>query len=86
MGRHYSSRLPGSAFLQVPHHGSVHSWNSRLLGVTSTKVMPIISAGIRNGYGHPHPQVIDALENTNGGVRWFVSDERCTIAMHIETL
>ena len=86
MERHFGRRLPGSAFLQVPHHGSVHSWNTRLLGVTSPAVMPVISAGIRNGYRHPHPQVIDALENTNGGVRWFVSDERNTVAMHIETI
>jgi hypothetical protein len=86
MERHFGGRLGGLAFLQVPHHGSVHSWNARLLGVTSPAVMPIISAGISNVYRHPHPQVIDALENTNGGVRWFVSDERNTVAMHIETI
>jgi hypothetical protein len=86
MERHFSTRLAGSAFLQVPHHGSVHSWNDRLLAVTSRAVMPVISAGISNGYRHPHPQVIDALDNTNGGVRWFVSDERNTVAMHIESI
>jgi hypothetical protein len=86
MERHFGNRLPGSAFLQVPHHGSVHSWSTRLLTATSPEVMPVISAGISNGYRHPHPQVIDALDNTNGGVRWFVSDERNTVAMRIETI
>ena len=42
-----------------------------LLGVTSPAVMSIISSGISNGYRHPHPQVIDSLSNTNGGIRWF---------------
>lgn len=86
MERHFSARLAGSAFIQVPHHGSLPSWNNRLLAATSPGVMPVISAGISNGYSHPHPQVIDELNHTNGGVRWFVSDERNTVAMHIETI
>lgn len=86
MERHFGSRLPGSAFLQVPHHGSVHSWNSRLIAATSPEIIPVISAGRSNGYRHPHPQVIDALENTNGRMSWFLSDERNTLAMHVETI
>ena len=86
MVHHFSGQLSESAFLQVPHHGSLHSWNTRLLTATSPEIMPVICAGIRNGYSHPHPQVIDDLDNTNGGVRWFVSDERNTVAMHIETI
>ncbi|MGA2870062.1 MAG: hypothetical protein ABSF34_13000 [Verrucomicrobiota bacterium] len=86
MEKHFSGRLRESAILQVPHHGSLHSWNVKLLGVTSPAVMSIISSGISNGYRHPHPQVIDSLSNTNGGIRWFLSNERNAVAMHIQTI
>jgi hypothetical protein len=86
MERHFARRLREAAFLQVPHHGSMHSWNPRLLAVTNPDVMPVICAGRLNGYSHPHPQVRDSLNHTNGGVRWFVSDERNTVAMRIETI
>jgi len=86
MQRHFGGWLRESAFLYVPHHGSLHSWSSRLLAVTTPAIMPIISAGINNGYRHPHPQVIDSLENTNGGVRWFVSNEHSPVAMHVESI
>jgi hypothetical protein len=86
MEQHFGSRLSGSSFLLVPHHGSLHSWNIRLLTAMPPEVMPVVSAGMSNGYRHPHPQVIDALDHVNGGVRWFVSNERNTVSMHIETI
>ena len=86
MERHFGRWLRESAFLGAPHHGSLHSWNPKLLEVTRPDVIWVISAGIHNGYNHPHPQVTDSLDNTNGGVRWFVNDERNPIAMRIETI
>jgi hypothetical protein len=86
MDRHFGWRLRESAILQVPHHGSAHSWNSKLLDVTSRSILPVIIAGARNGYHHPDLEVIDSLDNWNGGVRWFRSDERSPVFMRIETL
>lgn len=86
MKRHFGKWLRESAFFGAPHHGSLHSWNPKLLEVTRPDVIWVISAGIRNGHHHPDPQVIDSLDNTNGGVRWFVNDERNPIAMRIETI
>jgi beta-lactamase superfamily II metal-dependent hydrolase len=86
MERHFGSKLRESAFIQVPHHGSLKSWNTQLLAVTDHGVMPVISAGSRNGYGHPHPQVVDSLTNWRGGVDWFVTDERNPISMRVDTI
>lgn len=83
---HFGNRMTDSAFLHVPHHGSLRSWNDRLLSITNREIMPIVCAGRHNGYGHPHPQVRDSLSNTNGGVRWFINNEHNTVAMHIETI
>jgi beta-lactamase superfamily II metal-dependent hydrolase len=47
--------------------------------------LSIISAGSRNIYGHPHGQVTDFIETTNGRNHWFQSDERKMVEMRIET-
>jgi hypothetical protein len=85
MRNHFGTLLEGSAFLHVPHHGSAHSWNDRLLAVTNPRIIPVICAGRQNTYRHPHPEVTDALDNTNGGVHWFFSDEHNPIAMRIQS-
>ena len=85
MRRHFGNLLTESAILHVPHHGSVPSWNDGLLLSTTPQVMSVICAGRYNSYRHPHPQVRNSLSHTNGGVRWFVSDERNAVAMRIET-
>lgn len=46
--------------LQIPHHGSRHSWNNEI----PLEVGPcyyIISAGLRNRFRHPDPQVIQNI-------------------------
>lgn len=48
--------------LKVSHHGSKYSTTAGFLA----KVLPaaaVISAGEKNPYGHPHPEVLDLLEN-----------------------
>nr|WP_275582689.1 DNA internalization-related competence protein ComEC/Rec2 [Shouchella xiaoxiensis] len=47
--------------LKVGHHGSVTSTNEAFLGQVQPK-MALISAGVNNRFGHPHPDVIARLE------------------------
>ncbi|MBE7502335.1 MAG: MBL fold metallo-hydrolase [Verrucomicrobiales bacterium] len=58
--RFSSQRLPRLRFLQVPHHGSRHSWE-----VGQAALWPhewsVISAGLNNSHGHPAPEVIEEL-------------------------
>ena len=61
----YLAYLDGEALdvdvLKVGHHGSRTSTSDIFLGLTSP-TYGIISAGAYNRYGHPHKEVIDALE------------------------
>ncbi len=83
MERHFGRRLTDTAFLQVPHHGSMHSWNTRLL--TGPNVIPIISAGTRNPYRHPHNDVLQDLNRDGRHGRWAFCNEHNNVAMHIRT-
>lgn len=47
--------------LKVGHHGSKSSSSESFLDATDARVA-IISAGVNNRYGHPHPEVLEALE------------------------
>lgn len=86
MEKHFGPQFSDSAFLHVPHHGSLHSWNDRLLEGTRREIMCVICAVKHNAYHHPHPQVRGAFARIHGGVRWFPNDERSTVAMRIETI
>lgn len=50
-----------SDVLKVAHHGSKGSLSPEFLGAVSPDIS-IISAGEGNRYGHPHKEVLDALE------------------------
>lgn len=43
--------------IQIPHHGSRHNYNHKLLGINK-KMLCIISAGEKNKYQHPHAMVL----------------------------
>jgi competence protein ComEC len=67
-----------STVLKLGHHGSRTSTNEDWL----TKVQPqlgIISAGKDNSFGHPHPEVIAALEKL--GIQYIRTDEHGTITV-----
>lgn len=44
--------------IQIPHHGSVHSYNKE---ISKLNVLNVISAGHNNRYRHPHSAVIKDL-------------------------
>lgn len=48
--------------LKVSHHGSKYSTTAEFLAKT-LPIAAVISAGENNPYGHPHPEVLDLLEN-----------------------
>jgi competence protein ComEC len=67
-----------STVLKLGHHGSRTSTNEAWL----TKVQPqlgIISAGKDNSFGHPHPEVIAALEKLK--IPYIRTDEHGTITV-----
>jgi competence protein ComEC len=47
--------------LKVPHHGSRSSSAPRFVAAVSPRVA-IVSAGRRNAFGHPHPEVVERYE------------------------
>lgn len=59
--------------LKAGHHGSSAS-SSELFLDTVRPEMAILSYGKDNSYGHPHPEVIDRLEE-RGIVRWSTEEQ-----------
>ena len=51
-------RLPPALVLKVPHHGSRTSSSASLVDATRPR-LAIVSAGARNPFGHPHPEVLE---------------------------
>ena len=47
--------------LKIPHHGGKNKYISYILEKTSPKYA-VISCGENNTYGHPHPSILDALD------------------------
>jgi competence protein ComEC len=47
--------------LKVPHHGSRTSSTPPFLAAVGPR-LGVISAGLHNRFGHPHPEVVEALD------------------------
>ncbi|WP_391202012.1 DNA internalization-related competence protein ComEC/Rec2 [Psychrobacillus sp. L4] len=60
--RKYSKELQQITLLKIGHHGSKTSSIQSFLELTRPKIS-IISAGYNNRYGHPHPEVVERLNN-----------------------
>ena len=58
--------------LLVPHHGSASSSSPSLLAAVQP-ITALISAGYRNRYRHPHPDVLERY--LNRGIRTYRSDQ-----------
>ena len=59
--------------LKVAHHGSAYSTKEEMLSALRPR-LAFISCGKNNGYGHPHTELLERLENA--GCRIFVT-ARC---------
>jgi len=60
-----------STLLKVGHHGSITSTRPEFLARVAPQ-WAVISCGLRNRYGHPRTEVLQALEAA--GVRTFSTD------------
>lgn len=64
--------------LKVPHHGSRTSTTEELLREVRPRIA-LVSAGRRNRFGHPGPEVIERLESS--GARVFRTDRHGDVAL-----
>ncbi|MBN4054868.1 hypothetical protein JYT87_04085, partial [Nitrospira defluvii] len=71
-----------STILKVPHHGSRSSSSDRFISVVSPEIATI-SAGYRNRYRHPHPDVVSAYKAI--GTAIYRTDEVGAITIEIRT-
>ena len=67
-----------SDVLKVGHHGSRTSTSEKFLG-WADPFLAVISAGEKNKYGHPHPEVTDRL--VRFGIPTLRTDEKGTIVL-----
>ena len=69
-----------STVIKVPHHGSRYSLETDFLEAVSPQVA-LISAGSRNPYGHPTPEVISAYQAL--GTRVYRTDQDGAILIQV---
>jgi competence protein ComEC len=62
-----SAPAAATTLLVLPHHGSRSGSSAALLDATQPH-WALVQAGFRNGYGHPHPEVLARLEER--GIGW----------------
>lgn len=70
--KRYCNDFVNLSTLQIPHHGSKGSFNTKLLSnnlFQSNNINYIISHGISNPYRHPHTQVLNSFYQNNINVR-----------------
>jgi competence protein ComEC len=61
-------RLPLAAtLLKVGHHGSRHGTSSPFVAAVAPR-LALVSAGSRNPFGHPHPEVLARLDDVGAAI------------------
>jgi competence protein ComEC len=61
-------RLPLTAtLLKVGHHGSRHGTSSPFVAAVAPR-LALVSAGSRNPFGHPHPEVLARLDDVGAAI------------------
>ncbi|MFS0819198.1 MBL fold metallo-hydrolase [Lysinibacillus sp. 1P01SD] len=71
---HYQDKLKRVQFLTVPHHGSRHNWDNRLLSDCNYPIS-VISSAQTGKYGHPDYIVVRDIESYG----WAWSNEDVSI-------
>lgn len=66
--------------LKVAHHGSSSSTSPRWLAMVDPRIA-VISCGRRNLFGHPHPEVLDALDARM--IRTWRTDHHGTVDLQV---
>lgn len=82
----------GAQIIKVPHHGSKSSSSVAFLDAVQPEYA-IFSAGQRNRYRHPHPDIIERYRERgcrvlrtdwHGAIRLRTDGQRCWITHHVE--
>ncbi len=69
-------KLPKMDILKVGHHGSKTSSSNKFIK-TIRPTYAVISASLNNRFNHPHPEVIDTLNNYN--VKYYLTSQSGSI-------
>jgi competence protein ComEC len=72
---------PEAQLLKVAHHGSAGSTSSGLLAAIHPRYA-VISAGVRNVYGHPRREVLERLQNS--GVKTYRTDVMGAVSFYLD--
>ena len=72
---------PEAQLLKVAHHGSAGSTSSELLATVHPRYA-VISAGVRNVYGHPRLEVLERLQKA--GVKTYRTDMTGAVSFYLD--
>jgi competence protein ComEC len=72
---------PEAQLLKVAHHGSAGSTSSELLAAVRPRYA-VISAGVRNVYGHPRRDVLERLQDS--GVKTYRTDVMGAVSFYLD--
>lgn len=70
IGKYFGSILASTAICLVPHHGSIKNWNKTIMEELKFCKKWVVSAGLKNNYGHPHKKVFQDLIEEGNIVFW----------------
>ncbi len=77
----YGKEILSSQLCKIGHHGSSTSTTERFLDAVTPK-HAVISVGAENSYGHPHGEVLEALEER--GVEIYRTDLEGTVYFYCD--
>jgi competence protein ComEC len=72
---------PEAQLLKVAHHGSASSTSAELLATVRPQ-FAVISAGVRNVYGHPRREVLERLQHA--GVKTYRTDMTGVVSFYLD--
>ena len=78
----YLNYIPSTGIIQIPHHGSKHSYNQLIN--KNIKGLSIISAGTKNKYRHPHSSVVRDIAVSQGCPLIVTEDPNSKITCYIK--